>query len=166
LNTQLNCGSIAPMLKSKAITLLGGTTTLAAEALGVSYQAVDKWPDDLPPRIADRVVAAIARRHLPPELIGAEGAPERPDAPPPPDAHPAPGAPNDRRHNDRRANARAAAQPISTEALAAAITANAPALANALAPAISGTPAPAIVADAPAPAAAPKPDPAAKKSEG
>lgn len=60
------------MLKSKAIELLGGTVSAAAKRIGVSYHAVDKWPDELPPRIADRVVAAIARQHLKPELIGAD----------------------------------------------------------------------------------------------
>lgn len=61
------------MLKTKAIELLGGTVTAAAEAIGITYQGIEKWPDVLPDRIADRVVAAIARKHLPPELIG--GAP-------------------------------------------------------------------------------------------
>lgn len=50
------------MLKQKAIELLGGTVSTAAEAIGISYQAVDKWPEVLPPRIADRVVAAMNRR--------------------------------------------------------------------------------------------------------
>lgn len=63
------------MDKAKAISLLGGTISAAAEAIGVSYQAVDKWPDPLPRRIADRVLAAQARKHLPPELIGADGVP-------------------------------------------------------------------------------------------
>lgn len=63
------------MLKTQAIQLLGGTVTAAAEAIGISYQAVHKWPDVLPASIADRVVAAVARKHLPPELIGSEGAP-------------------------------------------------------------------------------------------
>ena len=67
------------MLKTKAIELLGGTVVLAADAIGISYQAVDKWPDDLPDRIADRVLAAQARKHLPPELIGAEAPTEPPD---------------------------------------------------------------------------------------
>jgi len=66
------------MLKSKAIELLGGTVATAAARIGVSYQAVDKWPDELPARIADRVLAALAREHLPPDLIGGEGAPETP----------------------------------------------------------------------------------------
>lgn len=66
------------MLKAKAIELLGGTVALAAKALDISYQAVDKWPDPLPDRIADRVVAHVARKHLPPDLIGAEGAPAIP----------------------------------------------------------------------------------------
>lgn len=47
----------------------------AAAAIGVTYQAVDKWPDELPDRIADRVLAVLARKHLPPALIGAKGAP-------------------------------------------------------------------------------------------
>ena len=49
------------MQKSKAIELLGGNTTAAAKAIGISYQAVNQWPDILPPRIADRVAAAVAR---------------------------------------------------------------------------------------------------------
>jgi hypothetical protein len=53
------------MHKSKAIELLGGSVASAAKAIGVSYQAVDKWPDELPPRIADRVFAALARERLP-----------------------------------------------------------------------------------------------------
>lgn len=67
------------MHKSKAIELLGGTVAAAANAIGVTYQAVDKWPDILPDRIADRVLAAQARKHLPPELIGADGAPAVPE---------------------------------------------------------------------------------------
>lgn len=59
------------MLKSKAIELLGGTPKAAADAVGVSPSAVSQWPDELPIRIADRVLAALARKHLPPELIGA-----------------------------------------------------------------------------------------------
>lgn len=65
------------MRKTKALELLGGSTASAAEAIGVSYQAVDKWPDPLPPRIEDRVVAVIARRHLPPELLGGKPAKRR-----------------------------------------------------------------------------------------
>jgi hypothetical protein len=49
------------MLKTKAIELLGGTIPAAAKAIGVSYQAIDKWPDELPDRIVDRVQAALWR---------------------------------------------------------------------------------------------------------
>ena len=56
------------MNKAKAIELLGGTAE-AARRLGVSYQAVNKWPDELPPRIADRIVAALAREHLPAGML-------------------------------------------------------------------------------------------------
>ena len=60
------------MNKAKAIELLGGTVASAAEAIGVTVQAVSQWPDPLPDRIADRVLAALARKHLAPEIIGAE----------------------------------------------------------------------------------------------
>jgi hypothetical protein len=49
------------MDKAEAIRLLGGTNTAAAERIGITVQAVGQWPDTLPPRIADRVWAALAR---------------------------------------------------------------------------------------------------------
>jgi hypothetical protein len=58
------------MDKTEALRLLGGSIKDAAEAVGVSYQAVRQWPDPLPPAIADRVQAAIARRLLTPEQLG------------------------------------------------------------------------------------------------
>ena len=62
------------MLKADAIQLLGGSVARAAEAVGVSYQAVNKWPDVLPPRIEDRVYAARWRmRHA---KAGVPGAPK------------------------------------------------------------------------------------------
>jgi hypothetical protein len=64
------------MRKERAIELLGGSVSLAAQAIGVTYQAIEKWPDPLPDRIADRVVAAIARQKLPAHVIGME--PETP----------------------------------------------------------------------------------------
>lgn len=57
------------MDKATAIDVLGGSVTAAAKELGVSYQAFKKAPDPLPPRIADRVLAAIARRELPAERL-------------------------------------------------------------------------------------------------
>lgn len=74
LLSTLNCGSMFFMLKSKAIELLGGTIASAAEAIGISYQAVDKWPDVLPPRVADRVIAAIVKagRKVPRELLATD----------------------------------------------------------------------------------------------
>lgn len=56
------------MRKDEAISLLGGSISAAADAVGVSYQAVRKWPEELPTRIADRVWAALARRGLPTSL--------------------------------------------------------------------------------------------------
>jgi transposase-like protein len=58
------------MLKTKAVELLGGTISAVAAAVGVSPSAVSQWPDELPPRIEDRVLAALARRHLPAEMLG------------------------------------------------------------------------------------------------
>lgn len=49
------------MKKSEAIEILGGSVAAAARAIGVSYQAVAKWPDVLTPKISDRVIAAQAR---------------------------------------------------------------------------------------------------------
>lgn len=54
--------------------LLGGTPTAVAEAIGVSPSAISQWPEVLPPRLADRVLAALARKHLPPEMIGGAAA--------------------------------------------------------------------------------------------
>lgn len=68
---------MAAMEKAKAIELLGGSVSSAAAAIGISYQAVDKWPANLPERIADRVLAVLARRHLPAKLIGGEGEPAK-----------------------------------------------------------------------------------------
>ena len=57
------------MRKAKAIELLGGTPHTAAARIGITYQAVDKWPDPLPKRIEDRVVAAIGREFIPAGLL-------------------------------------------------------------------------------------------------
>lgn len=50
------------MEKLQAIDLLGGSIPHAAAEIGSSYQAVDKWPEVLPARITDRVIAALARK--------------------------------------------------------------------------------------------------------
>ena len=52
------------MLKTRAIELLGGSVSAASKAIGITYQAVDKWPDILTPALRDRVQAALYRRHL------------------------------------------------------------------------------------------------------
>ena len=53
------------MLKTQAIELLGGTITAAAQAIGITYQAVNQWPEELPPRIADRVYAVWGKKNMP-----------------------------------------------------------------------------------------------------
>jgi hypothetical protein len=52
------------MNKITAIELLGGTVTAAAIAIGTTSSAISQWPDDLPPRLADRVLAACMRRGI------------------------------------------------------------------------------------------------------
>ena len=52
------------MLKSEAVELLGRDMSAAAEAVGISYQAVKNWPDQLPPRIADRVLGVCVRKGI------------------------------------------------------------------------------------------------------
>mgnify|MGYP003399826855 FL=1 len=51
------------MLKTEAIDLLGGTVTAAAAEIGVTPSAVTQWPDELPPRLVDRVQAALWRKN-------------------------------------------------------------------------------------------------------
>lgn len=50
------------MTKTEAIALLGGNRSRAARAIGVTWQAVHNWPDELSDRITDRVIAALARQ--------------------------------------------------------------------------------------------------------
>lgn len=49
------------MKKTTALTLLGGTDAAAARALGCTRQNIHQWPDELPRRVADRVIAARVR---------------------------------------------------------------------------------------------------------
>jgi hypothetical protein len=72
----VQCG----MLKEEAIQLLGGKVSLVADVIGVSYQAVEKWPDVLPPRIADRVQAALYRRIAAERQAGSASIPVSPEA--------------------------------------------------------------------------------------
>lgn len=58
------------MTKAIAIQLIGPSLADAAKAVGVTRQAIGLWPDPLPKRIEDRVLAVQARRHLPPHLLG------------------------------------------------------------------------------------------------
>lgn len=50
------------MEKAKAIELLGGSVALAAKQCGLTSSAVSQWPEVLPPRIVDRVQAALWRK--------------------------------------------------------------------------------------------------------
>lgn len=50
------------MDKKQAIDLLGGSVKDAAQAIGCTGTAIRLWPAELPPRIRDRVQAALWRR--------------------------------------------------------------------------------------------------------
>jgi len=52
----------ALMTKTEAIQLLGGTAAAVARAVGITPVSVSEWPEELPPRIADRVQAALWRK--------------------------------------------------------------------------------------------------------
>lgn len=64
------------MKKSRALELLGGTVATAAEACVISSAAVSQWPDELPDRIVDRVIAGLLRtgRKVPADLLVAREA--------------------------------------------------------------------------------------------
>ena len=63
------------MDKQEAIQLLGGTPAAAAKEVGVTTAAISLWPDVLPARIADRVQAALWRRHQRESQSGGAAAP-------------------------------------------------------------------------------------------
>lgn len=50
------------MKKLDAIALLGGSVTEAAKAIGVTPQAITQWPEELPRRMVDRVIAVVAKK--------------------------------------------------------------------------------------------------------
>lgn len=56
------------MNKKEAISHFGGVKQTAV-ALGVTRQAVERWPDELTQRIQDRIVGAMVRLHLSPSFI-------------------------------------------------------------------------------------------------
>ena len=53
------------MKKAYATFILGDSPTAAAKAMGISSQAYSQWPDDLPSRLEDRVIAAYFRQRYP-----------------------------------------------------------------------------------------------------
>jgi len=55
------------MKKAEAVRVLGGTVSRAARELRVTPSAVSQWPDDgdIPEHAENRVLAWLARRHLP-----------------------------------------------------------------------------------------------------
>jgi len=60
------------MNKKKAIETFGSVTLLAS-AIDIAPQAVSKWPDPLPSRIADRVIAACVRSGIDPAPLLDDG---------------------------------------------------------------------------------------------
>ena len=51
------------MTKAEAVQLFGNKNRLAI-AVGISRQAISQWPDILPARLADRVIAAASRKGI------------------------------------------------------------------------------------------------------
>lgn len=60
--------------KQQAIEMLGGSQTAAAKALGITYQAVRKWPESLTPDIENRLIGMLvrSRRKVPNWLVSAK----------------------------------------------------------------------------------------------
>lgn len=56
------------MLKTKAVEIFE-TQARLARAVGVGGAAVSKWPDVLPPKIGDRVIAACVRAGIDPSPL-------------------------------------------------------------------------------------------------
>jgi transcriptional repressor of cell division inhibition gene dicB len=52
---------ISVMNKKTALKLFDGEPKRLAAAIGITVQAVSKWPDELPSKISDRVEAAYHR---------------------------------------------------------------------------------------------------------
>jgi hypothetical protein len=50
------------MRKEKAIERLGGSVAEAARTLGLTYQAVAKWPDNLSQALSDRIEGFLLRQ--------------------------------------------------------------------------------------------------------
>lgn len=77
------------MLKTTAHRLLGGRTRgESARLMGIGDASFSNWPDVLPAKLSDRVLAAQARRYLPPYLLGLEGTEPAMPLPPPPEPAP------------------------------------------------------------------------------
>lgn len=62
------------MKKAQALELFGGTVTATARALGITHSAVSQWEDELPRAVEERILAALARKHLPRRLLKQIGA--------------------------------------------------------------------------------------------
>ena len=66
----LNHDSMIAMNKTEAIQQLGGSVAAAAKAVGVTYQAVNQWPERLSRRVVDRVEAALWRAQRAADPLG------------------------------------------------------------------------------------------------
>ena len=51
-----------PQMRKSDVMSMFGSGAAVAKAIGVTRQAVYQWPEVLPPRIEDRVMAALARK--------------------------------------------------------------------------------------------------------
>ena len=53
-----------PIATMQAALAVFGSMSDAAKAIGISSQAIHCWPEILPPRILDRVIAACVREGI------------------------------------------------------------------------------------------------------
>ena len=68
LDTVCTAYHTCAMNKRKAVELFT-TQKALADAVGIEKQSVSDWPDELPPRIADRVIAACWRKGIDPSPL-------------------------------------------------------------------------------------------------
>lgn len=63
------------MKKTDAIAFFGDERATSI-AVGITIQAVNKWPDNLPRRIVDRIIAALIRQGRNSDARRAAGTPD------------------------------------------------------------------------------------------
>lgn len=67
--THITVAAMSRKIKKEiAIDMFGGVVKLA-RAIGVTPQAISRWPDEIDERLSDRVIAACVRSEMDPAPI-------------------------------------------------------------------------------------------------